>query len=107
MTTSIFFFMVFLIVAPTKIFAECIPAQCNKEAAPGCDWETEYCVAYCCVLKPTPAGSSPTPGGSYEYQGCPEGQVLSCGTVAEAGSPPRQPSLPETGLAQINFLLYS
>jgi hypothetical protein len=25
-------------------------------------------------------------GGSYEYTRCPEGQVLSCGTVAEAGS---------------------
>jgi hypothetical protein len=25
-------------------------------------------------------------GGNYEYTRCPEGQVLSCGTVAEAGS---------------------
>ena len=31
-------------------------------------------------------------GGNYEYTRCPEGQVLSCGTVAEAGSPP--PTVP-------------
>ena len=64
-----------------------------------------YCMDYVCVgFGP----GTPTPGGgSYEYQRCPDGQALSCGTVAEAGSPPRQPSLPETGLAQINFLLYS
>ncbi len=86
MLTTLFLSITFLIVAPTNILAECVPAQCNERGAPGCNWETEYCVAYCCVLKPTPAGSSPTPGGSYEYQGCSAGQALSCGTVAEAGS---------------------
>ncbi|MBW7920027.1 MAG: hypothetical protein H3C52_12090 [Anaerolineales bacterium] len=45
---------------------------------------------YICI---TLGPGTPTPGGgSYEYQRCPDGQALSCGTVAEAGSPP--PTVP-------------
>jgi len=101
-------FIVFFTITVSQVYAVCVPAQCGVIGKEECDRSTEYCLDQCCVPKPTPKpGSSPTPGGSYEYQSCPVGQALSCGTVAEAGSPPRQPSLPETGLAQINFLLYS
>jgi len=79
-------FSIFLILCSKRVYSECIPHICESTGRGDCNWETEYCVAYCCVLKPTPPGSSPTPGGSYEYQSCPVGQALSCGTVAEAGS---------------------
>jgi len=80
------FFIVFFNIRVSQVYAVCVPAQCGVAGAEGCDYSIEYCLDQCCVLKPTPAGSSPTPGGSYEYQSCPVGQALSCGTVAEAGS---------------------
>ena len=65
------------------------PGSCTKtqtQCSPGTLYcpPGQYCVDYICI---TVGPGTPTPGGgSYEYQRCPVGQALSCGTVAEAGS---------------------
>ena len=66
------------------------PGSCVKtqnQCSPGTLYcpPGQYCVDYICI---TVGPGTPTPGGggNYEYTRCPEGQVLSCGTVAEAGS---------------------
>jgi len=81
----------FIVTAP-KAYAECVPRECNDPGNINAYCDPGYhCQAYCCVRDyPPPPGSSPTPGGSYEYQSCPVGQALSCGTVAEAGSQNKQ-----------------
>ena len=64
----------------TKSITQCSPGKLN--CPPG-----QYCVDYICI---TLGPGTPTPGGgSYEYQRCPDGQALSCGTVAEITRGPR------------------
>jgi hypothetical protein len=77
--------LVFFLI-PIQVFAKCDPEQCQFTGSGDCNWETEYCLDFCCVAKPTgPAlPTIPPSGGSYTYQRCAAGEYLSCGTVAEA-----------------------
>ena len=81
-----------------KVLTSCIPDNNNKCLGyyhwTSCtsQWDRDH---YICVFDESYVwipcdqigGGS---GGNYEYTRCPEGQVLSCGTVAEAGSQNKQ-----------------
>ncbi len=61
----IIFLLLFIVLTllPTQVFAECNPWMCVNNNEGQCNWETEYCVAHCCVAIPPGGGPSPTPGG--------------------------------------------
>lgn len=80
-------FTTFLVLIPTRVFGVCNPAVCQWTGNGDCNWDTEYCLDYCCVEKPTGAVLPTIPsGGSYTYQRCATGEYLSCGTTTEAAS---------------------